>query len=62
MITPVVDSVVRVGFVRKESAPTRADSISAAEFTAKRRFHLAPGNCASPAPDILFSCTFSYAA
>jgi hypothetical protein len=36
MMTPVVESVVRVGLVRKESAPTRADSISAAAFTLKR--------------------------
>jgi hypothetical protein len=37
MITPVVESVVRVGLVRKESAPTRADSMSDAEFKVKRR-------------------------
>jgi hypothetical protein len=36
MITPVVESVVRMGLVRKESAPTRADSMSAAVFTLKR--------------------------
>src|SRR5258705_12565995 len=36
MTTPVVESVVRVGLVRKESAPTLADSINAAEFTLKR--------------------------
>jgi hypothetical protein len=35
-MTPVVDSVVRIGLVRKESAPTRADSMSAAAFTLKR--------------------------
>jgi hypothetical protein len=36
MMTPVVESVVRMGLVRNESAPTRADSMSAAEFTLKR--------------------------
>src|SRR5437868_12447181 len=37
MMTPVVESVVRVGFVRRESAPTRADSRIAAVFTLNRR-------------------------
>jgi hypothetical protein len=36
MMTPVVESVVRMGLVRNESAPTRADSMSAAAFTLKR--------------------------
>src|ERR1700741_5220516 len=40
MMTPVVDSVVRMGLVRKESAPTRADSIIAAPFTLKRLMRL----------------------
>src|SRR3954447_13092013 len=36
MITPVVERVVRIGLVRSESAPTLADSTSAAEFTLGR--------------------------
>ena len=36
MITPVVERVVRVVLVRSESAPTRADSISAAAFMLNR--------------------------
>lgn len=36
MMTPLVESVVRIGLVRNESAPTRADSMSAAAFTLKR--------------------------
>ena len=36
MMTPLVESVVRIGLVRNESDPTRADSMSAAAFTLKR--------------------------
>src|SRR6266566_2398085 len=37
MMTPVAESVVRVGLVRKESAPTRADSLRADRFRLKGR-------------------------